>query len=89
MAGTWVKEAPEKPGLYWFYGDIYWGGMNRPPKDFRPEIEIVEVFKIQNGIAASCNGEFVSLKRGHGFYWSEPLSIPAFDGDMALPERNG
>jgi len=90
MTGNWTNDQPTKVGRYWFYGDIFWGGMNRPPEDFKPQLEIVEVFQVSNGLAASCCSEFVSLKKCQGVFWSEPMEtpiIPTFD--IGLPEKRG
>lgn len=86
---AWTKERPTKPGRYWFYGDIFWGGMNRPPEDMKPNLEIVDALVISNGIALSCCSEFVGRKTGHGVYWDEPIPQPTLPADIGLPEKRG
>lgn len=90
MEGHWASERPTKDGRYWFYGDPFWGGMNRPPEDFKPTLEIIEVFTISNGQAASCCSEFVNIKKSQGVFWSEPIEVPALPTfDLPLPEKRG
>ncbi len=91
---TWLVTPPSKPGFYWFYGDVHHGGMgidfrpDKPPTE--PEMVLVEVFNIANGVMAKCNGQFVPLKRfdidshkaGPLGYWT-PAELPESPADIA------
>ena len=72
----WTKEKPTKPGLYWFYGDIFWGCINQNPEKFKPELEIVKCTVLNKITNLVCNGNFVDKQYGFGLYSVEPIEIP-------------
>lgn len=63
----WIDEFPRDPGFYWFYGDQYLGQMgchffeNSPP--IEPKMQLIEVFKVSNGIMAKCDGQFFPSRK--------------------------
>jgi hypothetical protein len=82
----WTKEKPKKSGLYWFYGDIWWGSMNQSPEDFESELRIVKVEVWNKNITYICDGNFAY--QGYGLYSKEPIEIPVFP-DIEKPNYNG
>lgn len=54
----WTTKFPQKEGLYWFYG--YRFGKEGYPKDNKPELMYVEVWKCANGFMYVANGQFMS-----------------------------
>jgi hypothetical protein len=89
VSGNWTMDRPTVPGKFWFYGDPFWGGMNRPPEDFKPKLEIIETFQVSNGLAASCCGEFCNVNRAQGLFWSLPIPEPLAPDAIELPNARG
>ena len=58
-AVSWTDKWPTKKGLYWFYGYRF-----TPFKDEKPELCLVEVFKIVNGVAHVTKGHFLYKEEG-------------------------
>jgi hypothetical protein len=54
---TWTKEWPTKPGWYWFYGWPY-GRVELFDEGIEPELNVVNVWKVANGLAYIRNGNF-------------------------------
>lgn len=84
----WSATAPNKPGWYWFYGDISMWSMGghyfeKDPIPPNAKLHLVDVHKISNGMMAAAEGRFVSLtpfdkrKRREGYlgYWA-PAELP-------------
>lgn len=91
---AWSIEPPQTPGFYWLYGDVHHGGMgidyrdDKPPT--KPDMVLVEVFKISNGVMAKSGGHIVptekfdikTLRPGPLGYWS-PAELPEPPKDEA------
>lgn len=88
----WTSLGPTMEGFYWFYGDPYKGGMGIDYRDDCPPIEpqmyLVEVATISNGLMAMTNGTIISLQRfdkargieGYVGYWKHAnLPEPPID----------
>lgn len=60
MKNEWKKEFPTKPGRYWFYGYRY-GKISRGYKQ-DPELTLVKVSKISNGVMYISDGQFMHKK---------------------------
>lgn len=87
----WTEQIPKEPGVYWFFGAIL-GEMgcdyaNDSPK-IEPELLLVEVFKISNGVMAKSEGQFFALNKfdkekrisGHvGYFMKATLPAPPLD----------
>lgn len=76
MQIEWTYLRPQKEGLFWYFGDPFWGSMNQAPSEFKPELCIVEVRKIQNGFMYVTHGNF--MEEGHGAWSTEPIKEPEF-----------
>ena len=61
LYGEWSKETPQEIGYYWFYGDPFTSDIN---KDCQNELNMVEVWRISNGYAYVCKGNFMENERG-------------------------
>jgi len=84
----WTKERPTIEGLYWFYGDIWWGEMNQSPEKFKPKLEVVECRLLNKTVTLRCNANFVSKKVGFGLFSVEPIELPE-SPDVGVPDYNG
>ncbi len=84
----WTTEIPTQCGLYFFYGDIYWGEMNQNPDKFLSKIEIVEVTQAGNGLVYICNGGFLNIKNNYGLWYKNNIKIPVLP-KINKPNYNG
>lgn len=67
LVSHWFSDFPKDPGFYWFYGDQYQGQMGCHFRDDSPPIEpsmqLVEIFKVSNGMMGKCEGQFFPTKK--------------------------
>lgn len=62
----WTADIPNDPGFYWFWGDLIRGGMGQDynnPDPVKPEINLVDVRRISNGLMGVSRGHFVNLQK--------------------------
>jgi hypothetical protein len=58
----WTDKFPKQEGKYWFYGDPHLGSMGMHYKDdykIEPEMYLLDVKKISNGLIGVTEGQFV------------------------------
>lgn len=71
---NWQHEWPTKSGMYWFYG-FCWGKIGNKLEE--PEMHLVDVRKISNGIMCVTNGHFLYKAGGAEGVWLKAiLPIP-------------
>ena len=71
----WTKEWPTKEGLYWMYSYRY--GKISCGTPCEPELMLLEVFKVSNGMGYAASGQFV--------FKSEPEEAHFKPADLPLP----
>ncbi len=57
MNEKWTTKFPTKPGMYWFYGYRY--GKISCGYPCEPELMLMEIFKVSNGVMSKGDGQFV------------------------------
>lgn len=56
----WTEKCPNKEGMYWFYGYRF----GKDNLNEKPELCLVEVWKIANGLAHVARGNFMYQEEG-------------------------
>lgn len=65
----WIKEIPQEPGIYWFYGDPF--TLNKKQTDYA-ELHLVQVNQISNGLIFIATGHYMENKSG----WWQIAQLP-------------
>jgi len=85
---NWTKDMPKEEGCFWFFGEPFWGVMNRPPKEyFKPKMYVVQVMSLPNDFMYVTDGAFMNSKC-HGLWNTEKIILPE-NPSLDLPESNG
>jgi len=63
---NWTHKWPTEPGMYWFYG-FCWRKMRDEPEE--PEMYLVKVRKISNGLMCITDGHFIYKAEGAEGMW--------------------
>ena len=82
---VWTKGLPTEPGQYWFYGYRY--GVISVGHVCEPELILIDVRKIQNGVMVVGNGQFVA-KSEVEHAWHTPFNILELDPLPISPEQH-
>lgn len=67
----WSSEWPTEPGRYWFYGYL-WG-------EAKPEMFMIEVWKISNGVSYVTKGTFIYKNDAIGLWSRANVLLPPLD----------
>ena len=65
MKTQWQDTPPDSEGLWWLYGDPQFGSMGGHYTGsilFEPELHVITVQKISNGLMAHARGQFINLR---------------------------
>ena len=76
MENEWTTYFPKEPGRYWFYGYMY--GKISCGRKQNPELILVDVHRIVNGLSYIANGQFMyksEVECAH-FKKFEPFELP-------------
>jgi hypothetical protein len=73
VVNNWIKQFPEEPGWYWFYGVRYRAKDGYPNRE--PELYTVKVNAINNGFTYVANGQFM-YESEVGDYRFCPMEVP-------------
>lgn len=57
ITNKWTQEWPSEPGYYWFYSYRY--GKISVGRETKPELMLMEVWKISTGVLYVANGQSV------------------------------
>lgn len=73
MKRKWRLSWPITPGNYWFYGYRWIDRGNVTAKD-KPEMCLVRVREVSNGVIYIADGQFLYFEESHG--WFCPAELP-------------
>ena len=77
----WTTECPTETGTYWFYSYRY--GKKGIGKDNKPELMVMNVFNVSNGIMRTADGQFVYESEVEHPYFQKAIlpDLPKLNGD--------